>query len=354
MQLANLQSLTGLLGALAGIFVLVAGAAMVQGGGLTTGRLMFVFTLSGLLLNPLEQLAASWFAFREAKVVLARYEEILKLPAEVAQDAAPRIPLRIGIRLEDVSFCYDPRHAVIENVTLDIPAGSTLAIVGESGAGKSTLLALLAGLYPPDKGRILVDGRDLTSLNLPDWRRTLGVVPQSPHLFQASIEENIRLGSSNLPPQSIRTAADIARASEFIESLPHGYSTGVTREGDCLSAGQVQRLAIARALARDPAVLLLDEATSNLDARTEEGLWFALRDRQPGRTTILVTHRLKSSSWSDRIAVLSDGRLVEFGTFDALMERRGHDFDLRKRQMPDDSRPAGEKKGLDVPVRSTV
>lgn len=332
LQLGKLQAVTGFLGTAAGILVLVAGAREVSAGRLTVGQLMFVFTLAGFLLNPLEQLAASWFAVREAAVVLERYDEILEIPVEPAAPDGRTVDVKGHLRLERVTFGYAPERPVLSAVTVDIPAGSSLAIVGESGAGKSTLLSLLAGLYPPDQGRILIDGQELGTFGLNEWRGVLGVVPQSPHLFEATIAENIGLGCPDLTPERIEEVVAVSRTSGFVSSLPEGYSTAVPHEGGTFSAGQVQRIAIARALARNPKVLLLDEATGNLDVETEAAIWTSLTAAKGSRTVVFVTHRLATSTLADRIVVLGAGKVVEEGSWRDLMARDGAYKRLWKRQ----------------------
>jgi subfamily B ATP-binding cassette protein HlyB/CyaB len=334
LQLGRLQALTGFLGAAAGIFVLWLGSEQVGAGMLTLGQLMFVFTLAGLLLNPLEQLAASWFAIREASVVLARYDEVLNLPQEESGGGLDALDIRSGLRVEEIGFAYEPGRPVLAEVSFEVPAGSVLAVVGESGAGKSTLLSLLAGLHAPDRGRILVDGRDIREIGLGSWRRVLGVVPQSPHLFEATLAENIGLGCPMLAPESLGEAVRVARARKFIDALPEGLSTVAAHEGGAFSAGQVQRIAIARALAGDPKILLLDEATNNLDAETEAGIWDSLARSRGQRTVIFVTHRLATSVLADRIIVLDGGRIAEEGRWRDLVSRDGPYRRLWLRQNP--------------------
>ncbi|HYE98219.1 MAG TPA: ABC transporter ATP-binding protein, partial [Planctomycetota bacterium] len=302
---------------------------------ITQGQLMFLFTMAGTMLGPLEQLASSWISFDEASVAFSRYNEIVLLPAEAREKpSGPPRDVRGDIVIEDVSFGYRSGRPILENVSLAIPAGSSVSIVGESGAGKSTLLSLLAGLYLPDRGRILVDGRDLREMGLLELRRLTGVVFQTPHLFDASVEENIRMGRWDASEEEVRQAARMARAHDFIERLPEGYATAVSRAGSSFSGGQVQRIAIARALICNPKILLLDEATGNLDAHTEAAIWATLTEGGLACTRVFITHRLSTTIRTDQIVVIDHGRIAESGTFGDLMARKGRFHELWERQMP--------------------
>ena len=321
---------------LTGIVVLVFGAGLVADGRITQGQLMFLFTMAGTMLGPLEQLASSWISFDEASVAFSRYKEILLLPAEPRGGPVPPRPhdARGDIQIENLSFGYRSGRPILEDVNLSIPAGTSVSVVGESGAGKSTLLSLLAGLYLPDRGRILVDGRDLREMGLLQLRRLTGVVFQSPHLFDATIDENIRMGRWDATEEEVRRAAQMARAHDFIERLPEGYATAVSRAGSSFSGGQVQRIAIARALVCDPKILLLDEATGNLDAHTEAAIWATLTEGGLSCTRIFITHRLSTTIRTDQIVVIDQGRIAEAGSFDELMARKGVFHALWQRQMP--------------------
>jgi len=335
MKLTILGAGTVFVSAFTGVVVLVLGARLVDSGQLTQGQLMFVFTMAGTMLGPLEQLASTWISFDEASVAFSRHQEIIALPAE-PRDAgnAPETPIRGTITLDHVTFGYVPDRPILDDVSLHIEAGTSIAIVGESGAGKSTLLSLLAGLYVPDQGRILVDNRDYRALGLERVRRRIGVVFQTPHLFNATIDENIRMGFWDASDDDVRRAARLAHADGFIERLPQGYASPVQRAGATFSGGQVQRIAIARALVGRPSVLLLDEATGNLDAQTESAIWTALTGADLSCTRIFVTHRLSTTCRTDRIVVIEKGQVCETGTFDELLRRQGHFYRLWRRQVP--------------------
>lgn len=333
LKLTGIGAGTLLVSALTGVAVLWAGAHLVEEGALTAGRLMFAFTMAGTMLGPLEQLASSWIALDEASVAYGRYGEILRLPAEPRRDG-PADEVRGEIVFDCVTFGYRAGEPILRDVSLTIGAGSSVAIVGESGAGKTTMLALIAGLYAPDSGRVLVDGREVREWGLERMRSAVGAVFQSPHLFSTTLEENIRLGKAGASAEEVRRAARLARADEFIEALPEGYGTPVDFARPAFSGGQVQRIAIARALVARPRILLLDEATGNLDAHTEEAIWTALVEGDLRCTRVFVTHRLSSAYRTDRIVVVDRGRVVEEGTFRDLMSRGGHFHGFWKRQVP--------------------
>jgi ABC-type bacteriocin/lantibiotic exporter with double-glycine peptidase domain len=335
MKLTVLGAGTVFVSALTGVVVLVLGARLVDSGHLSQGQLMFVFTMAGTMLGPLEQLASTWISFDEASVAFTRYEEILSLPAEPRSAVREtETPIRGDLTLDHVTFGYVPGRPILNDISLHVEAGTSISIVGESGAGKSTLLSLLAGLYVPNEGRILVDHRDVRALGLERVRRQIGVVFQSPHLFNATLDENIRMGSWGASDEEVRRAARLAHADGFIERLPEAYATSVQRAGATFSGGQVQRIAIARALVGRPRILLLDEATGNLDAQTEGAIWSALTGDELRCTRIFVTHRLSTTCRTDRIVVLDQGQVCESGTFDELLKSQGHFYRLWRRQVP--------------------
>jgi subfamily B ATP-binding cassette protein HlyB/CyaB len=332
MMLTAVSAVTIFVSTIAGIGLLLLGAWKINEGSLSQGQLMFLFTMSGTMLGPLEQLASTWITFDEASVAYSRYSEILSLPAE-PRDAVPTpLPIKGGIRLDDVSFGYRPDQPILSRIDLDIPAGSSLAIVGESGAGKSTLLSMIAGLYLPDRGKVLIDSIEMDALALPRIREVTGVVFQQPHLFAATVDENIRMGRWKATREEVREAACRAHADAFISRLPDGYDTKVSHAGSNFSGGQVQRIAIARALVCRPRILLLDEATGNLDAHTEAGIWSTLTDGSLQATRVFVTHRMSTTARMDRIVVLDRGCIVEVGSFDELLRNDGPFTRLWKRQ----------------------
>ena len=250
-----------------------------------------------------------------------------------------RIPYHslIGdVRFEHVTFAYPNRAdaPVIADLSLDIPAGTTLALVGASGAGKSTIVALLERFYDPSAGRITIDGHDVRALDA-TWLRThaLAFIGQEPVLFDTTIEDNIRFGHPSASAEQVEAAARAAHCDQFIAALPSGYATHVGERGAQLSGGQKQRVAIARALLKNAPILILDEATSALDSESESAVHDALEKAAAGRTVIIIAHRLSTIRNAQRIAVIGDGgRLVETGTHDELMRRRKVYWRLVNRQ----------------------
>jgi len=208
---------------------------------------------------------------------------------------------------------------VLEDVTLDVPAGRTIALVGHTGSGKSTLAALVPRFYDTSGGRVLVDGVDVRDLRLTDLRRHIGIVDQDPFLFSTTISENIRFGRPDASDDEVRAAARRAQADAFVSALPDGYETVVGERGLTLSGGQRQRIAIARALVMDPRILVLDDATSSVDVETEYRIREALREVMQGRTTFIIAHRPSTISLADEVVVLDRGRIVERGTHDELV-----------------------------------
>jgi ABC-type multidrug transport system fused ATPase/permease subunit len=239
------------------------------------------------------------------------------------------------VRFENVSFSYpaDDPQIVIKRMTFDVPAGSSVALVGPSGGGKSTTLSLLPRFYDVQGGRILVGDDCIRDVTVSSLRKTIGIVPQEPVLFTGSIRDNILYGRLGATGNEMLKAATAANAHEFIIEQPNGYDTIVGERGVGLSGGQIQRIAIARAFLKDPAILILDEPTSNLDAVSESKILSAIERLAKGRTTFVIAHRLSVARAADIILVVDDGRVVEQGSHDALLERGGMYADLWHRQV---------------------
>jgi ATP-binding cassette subfamily B protein len=305
------------------LVVLLFGTWQVLNGQLSLGSMLAMNALAIGFLTPLSSLIATAFDFESLKSYVARIDDVLNTPKEQAPGKnrpAPRLSGRVT--LENVSFCYGPEAPlVVRDVSLEIEAGSFVALVGPSGAGKTTLAHLLMGLYQPTAGRVLIDGHDLATLDLRTVRRQLGVVTQNPYLFGPSVRQSISLAEPSMPLERVVEAAKLARIHDEIEAMPLGYDTLLGDGGSALSGGQRQRIALARALATRPALLLLDEATSNLDAAREKEIQLEL-DRYAG-TRIVIAHRLSTVRSADRIIVVDQGRILESGTYQELLGRRG-------------------------------
>jgi ATP-binding cassette subfamily B protein len=332
---------------LAGVVVLWYGGHRVMAGALTTGQLLFFYTLLGYLLEPLQRLASVNLQLQDALVAVDRLFQVLDLepePAGGGRKVAFR-GVREAITLEGVSFRYGCRAPVLEGLDLTIPAGKTTAIVGESGSGKSTLLKLLLGFHAPTGGRLAIDGTDLRDHDLGSLRAGLGLVSQEPFVFRGTIAENIAMGRPGARPEELIAAARAAGLDAFIAGLPERFDTVIGERGANLSGGQRQRLAIARALLRQPEVLIFDEATSHLDTATEQAIQQSLRTALAGKTVVLVAHRLSTVKEADRIYVLRDGRVAEWGTHAQLVAREGLYWSLWRAQAdpeaPGRGRPIG-------------
>ena len=232
----------------------------------------------------------------------------------------------------DVDFFYTPDQPVLQDLDLKVNAGETIAIVGESGSGKSTILNLVLGFNKPKMGKIFIDGKDMDEIDLQSYRKHIAIVPQTSVLFTGTIKDNITYGFSRISKKRIDEAVKAANLTEFINSLPQGLDTMLDEHGANLSGGQRQRIAIARAIIRDPKVIIFDEATSALDTVSEKEIQSALNNLTAGRTTFIVAHRLSTIRDADRIAVIKQGRCVEIGTYDALMEKRGEYYKMQTLQ----------------------
>jgi ATP-binding cassette subfamily B protein len=310
--------LPGLLLAASTVIVVLYGGSRVIAGAITMGTLVAFAAYQVRVLSPVQGLMGVYTGLATARVSLRRVHEILDAPVDVVERPdAESLPAAHGeIAFEDVSYSFDRGDPVLERVSFAARPGEVMALVGPSGAGKSTIADLLARHLDPDHGRILLDGRDLRSLRLADVRRHVAVVDQDPFVFNASLGENIRYARPEASEAEVRRAAQDAGLEELGATLPEGYATLVGERGKALSAGERQRLAIARAFLTDAAVLVLDEATASLDPATESevvaGYQRLMRERS--RTTVLITHRPDLARLADRVFVLESGRIAEAGT----------------------------------------
>ncbi|MEV7400903.1 ABC transporter ATP-binding protein [Streptomyces sp. NPDC091267] len=331
-----------LLSAVAAAAVLIVGAGRVDNGTLTTGALVAYLLYIDLFFAPVQQLSQVFDGYQQATVSLGRIQELLQEPASTADQDEPLdvLSLRGEIAFEDVSFAYGGEEAALTGIDLHIPAGQTVAFVGETGAGKSTLVKLVARFYDPTGGRVTADGTDLRSLGLTAYRHRLGVVPQEAYLFAGTVRDAIAYGRPAATDAEVEAASRAVGAHDMIATLEGGYLHEVAERGRNLSAGQRQLIALARAELVDPDILLLDEATASLDLASE-ALVNQATDRLAGRrTTLVVAHRLTTAARADRVVVMDHGRVVEDGTHDELLALDGQ-YAVLWRTFIGEDEPAG-------------
>ena len=305
--------------------LLLYGGMAAVSGNMSVGTYSVLVFLIQRLLWPLTRLGETFDQYQRAMASTNRVMNLLDTPIAIhtGNVALPVNAVRGEVQFKDVTFAYQERFPVVKNLSLNIPAGKTIAIVGSTGSGKSTLVKLLLRLYEVKTGKITLDGIDLQDLNLRDLRRCIGLVSQDVFLFHGTVAENIAYGSFDATEHEILMAAKVAEAHEFITHLPEGYETIVGERGQKLSGGQRQRIAIARAVLKNPPILILDEATSAVDNETEAAIQRSLERITVDRTTIAIAHRLSTIRNADCIYVMEHGELVESGTHEQLLEKNG-------------------------------
>jgi ABC-type multidrug transport system fused ATPase/permease subunit len=318
--------------------ILFIGGREVIRGDLTIGQFSAFYTYLLMLLSPMRTLGISLGLAQRATAAGARLFQILdRAPRIVSAPDAPRLPAGNGhVELRDVTLEYDGAgRPSLRDVSLDVPAGTTVALVGATGSGKTTLVQLLPRLYDVTSGAVLIDGADVREVDVGDLRQAIAIVDDNPFLFSATVAENIAYARADASREEIERAARRAQAHDFIARLPDGYDTRVGERGLTLSGGQRQRIAIARAFLADPRILVLDDATSSVDASTEQEIKTALREVMAGRTTFVIAHRLSTISLADEIVVLEDGALLAHGTHDELLEASDLYREIVEKGLPD-------------------
>jgi ATP-binding cassette subfamily B protein len=348
MFMPSLQALIGF----SFLIVLWQGGHQLLRGQISLGALIAFYTFLGILVWPM--IALGWVTniFQRGAASMGRLNYILHAQPQI-DDRFVKVPANAAVggevEFRNLNFTYpttisgngagfaksngNDTHAVLRDINLKIPAGSTLAIVGPTGSGKTTLAALIARLWEAPEGEVLIDGRPIREWPLDTLRRSIGYVPQDTYLFSETVGGNIAFGLPNYDLNQVRQAAEIANLDSDVESFSHKYETVVGERGITLSGGQKQRTAIARAVIRDPRILILDDSLSSVDTQTEERILTRLRGIMHGRTTILISHRTSTVRDADQIVVLRDGRIIERGTHDELLARGGYYADLYEKQL---------------------
>jgi ATP-binding cassette, subfamily B, bacterial len=316
------SELIGMLGQAALLFV---GGTMVQDGSLSLGELVAFILYLNAFFQPIQSLVQQYNLYQQGQAAIVKLNDLLSTTPSVleADDAEALPPINGDLVLTDVTFGYDPKIPVLEDVDLHIPAGETMSFVGPTGAGKSTIAKLVTRFYDPTEGSVTIDGHDLRDVTIESLRKQLGVVPQEPFLFAGTIRDNIKFARPQATDDEIWEAVRRVGLGELAERLPEGLDTPVHERGVSLSSGERQLIALGRAFLAGPRVLVLDEATSNLDLKSETMVETGLDAVLEGRTAIIVAHRLSTAMRADRIAVVDDGRIVELGTHQELVAKGG-------------------------------
>jgi len=330
------SSTSNFLNELSGLLVLWVGAYLVLQGEMSLGQLIAFRIIAGYVTGPLLRLAQLWQNFQEIGLSIERLSDIVDASPEADEIDRQNIPMPVihgEVKYDEVSFRFGTSGPLqLNQVSLEFPAGSFVGIVGQSGSGKSTMMKLLPRLYDLEAGRILIDGYDISKVELYSLRQQIGIVPQDTLLFDGSVQENIALNCPDASAEQIIEAAKTAAAHDFIMSLPNGYNTRVGERGSALSGGQRQRVAIARTVLQSPGMLILDEATSALDYDSERQVCLNLAEAFRDRTVFFITHRLTTIRNADVIVLMDKGSVVEQGVHEELMALRGRYYCLYQQQ----------------------
>ena len=336
--LMSYEGAVQMVGFLSMTLFLYVGAKQVMNGELTIGAMVAFNSLVAMANAPILTLLSMWDNWQLASVLLNRMNDIFETEPEQGRDHSMLTPVRSlegGVRLENLSFQYGGPDSpkILEDISIDIPAGKTVAIVGRSGSGKTTLVKCLAGIQEPTQGAIYFDGVEQKKLRYRDLRRQIGFVLQENYLFDDTIAKNIAFGEDDADPERVSWAAKVANAHDFVQRLPLGYDTRVGETGIALSGGQRQRVAIARAVYNQPPILIFDEATSSLDTESEKAVKQNMDQLLKGRTSFVIAHRLSTIRDADLILVIEKGKIVEQGNHEELMERQGLYYYLSSQQL---------------------
>lgn len=327
----------GLLNKTTDMIITLIVAKQVIDGGMTLGMMMALTYIIGQVNAPVSQFIGFINAFQNAKISLERLNEVHSKEDEDSHlgELRNELPQKGAISIQNLNFSYSgsTRDYVLKGINLEIPQYKMTAIVGMSGSGKTTLMKLLQGFYLPQEGSIKVGNIPLSAINPHLWRSKMGAVMQDGYIFSDTIARNIAVGGDEIDKKKVREAARMANIEDFIDELPLGFNTKIGMEGNGISQGQKQRILIARAIYKNPDYLFFDEATNALDSRNENEIWKNLSVFYRNRTVVVCAHRLSTIRHADQIIVLKDGRVIETGTHDNLMEAHGEYFHLVKNQM---------------------
>jgi ATP-binding cassette subfamily B protein len=309
-----------------------------EAGGMTIGGLQAFISYVTFMLWPIQQMAAVYASMQQAVASGERIFSLLDTEPEIvdAPEAIDPGTIRGDIVFDNVSFHYEDEKTVLENFSLRIPQGETVALVGPTGAGKSTLVNLICRFYEPTSGQILINGTDYTTLTQHAIQSRIGMVLQTPHLFSGTVLDNVRYGRLDATDAEVEEAAKLAGAHDFIAKLEHGYKTEVGEGGVLLSVGQKQLISLARAVLARPDIFIMDEATSSVDTLTEALIQQGMEALMNGRTSFIIAHRLSTIKSADRILVIENGGVSEMGTHAELIKARGHYYNLYTRQFRDE------------------